>query len=121
MTAPDARQRAYRRGLRAEAWCVWWLRLRGYHILAQRYRNPFGEIDIVAQRGRVVAFVEVKARTGRAVALEAIAPKQRRRIEKSATGFLTVHPNLAEHTVRFDIIAVVPWRWPLHIVDAWRP
>ena len=108
-------------GLQAESACAWWLRLRGYQILAQRYRNRFGEIDIVAGRRGVIAFVEVKARRGRQAALEAITAKQRRRIERSASGFLAAHPDLAEHTVRFDVIAVVPWRWPLHITDAWRP
>jgi putative endonuclease len=121
VAAPGARQRAYRWGVRAETLCAWWLRLRGYHILSQRYRNRFGETDIVARRGGVVAFIEVKARAGHEVALEAIATKQRRRIERSAMGFLAGYPNVVEHTVRFDVITVVPWRWPRHIIDAWRP
>ena len=121
MTSSEAKRRAYRWGLRAEAWCAWWLRLKGYRILAQRYRNQFGEIDIVARRRGVVAMIEVKARADRAAALEAVGLKQRRRIERAAAGFLAANPRLPEHTVRFDVVAVIPWRWPLHIVDAWRP
>ena len=91
MAAPDTKHRAYRLGLQAESACAWWLRLRGYQILAQRYRNRFGEIDIVAGRRGVIAFVEVKTRRGRQAALEAITAKQRRRIE-SASGFLAAIP-----------------------------
>ena len=116
-----AKQRAQRWGARAEAWCAWWLRCQGYRILAQRHRNRHGEIDIIAQRRAVVAMIEVKARDNRAAALEAVSPRQRSRIERAAAGFLSTRPDLAEHTVRFDVIAVVPWRWPHHIVDAWRP
>ncbi|MDA0262052.1 MAG: YraN family protein [Proteobacteria bacterium] len=122
--SPDKRlpkQRAYRFGLHAEALSVWWLRLRGYRIVAQRYRNQHGEIDIIAQRGKVLAIVEVKARNSHDAALNALAPRQRRRIERAAAGFLASQPRLGEHTVRFDLVAVIPWRWPLHLTDAWRP
>ena len=121
MTASAAKRRAHRRGVRAEIWCAWWLRCKGYRILAQRYRNRYGEIDIIAERGSVVAIVEVKARNNHAAALEAVNPRQQSRIERATAGFLGTRTNLAEHTVRFDVIAVVPWRWPHHIVDAWRP
>ncbi|MGH6974530.1 MAG: YraN family protein, partial [Stellaceae bacterium] len=50
---------AHRRGLKAERLCLWSLRLRGYRVLAQRYRTPVGEIDLIARRGRTVAAIEV--------------------------------------------------------------
>jgi len=58
-----ARRSAWRLGHWAETVCVAGLVLRGYRILARRLRYPVGEVDIVAQRGRTVAFVEVKAWT----------------------------------------------------------
>jgi len=117
----EARRRAYRSGRRAEAWCAWWLRLCGYRILARRHRSRHGEIDIVARRGKVVAFVEVKTRPDRGRALAVVRAAQRRRIERAASAFLASRPELGEHAVRFDVIAVVRWRWPHHVADAWRP
>ncbi len=121
MTRREAGQRAYRSGQRAEAWCAWWLRLRGYRILARRHRSRYGEIDIIARRGKMVAFIEVKARPDRQSALAVVVAAQRQRIQRAASAFLANRPDLSEHTVRFDVIAVVRWRWPYHIIDAWRP
>ena len=56
----------------AESLAAWSLRLRGYRIVARRFRTPLGEIDLIAQRGRLVAFVEVKARTDLEQALVAL-------------------------------------------------
>ena len=53
---------AERRGRGAETIACWYLRMRGWRILARRARVPGGEVDIVAKRGRTLAFVEVKAR-----------------------------------------------------------
>ena len=62
------RRRAERGGRRAETIAAWWLRLKGWTILARRVRTPVGEVDLVARRGRVTAFIEVKARAGAAEA-----------------------------------------------------
>ena len=78
-------------------------------------------MDIVARLGETVAFVEVKARDGRAAALEAVTPRQRRRIELGAQSFLAVHPELAALDLRFDVMTVAPGRLPDHLADAWRP
>ena len=56
------RQAAEKRGRGAETLACWYLRLRGWRILARRARVPGGEVDVVARRGRTLAFVEVKAR-----------------------------------------------------------
>jgi len=98
-----------------------WLRLKGYAILARRYRTRWGEIDLIGRRGRVVVFAEVKARAAIETAAEAITPAQQRRIVAAARGFLAGHPALAECDIRFDAILVEKWRAPHHIVDAWRP
>lgn len=104
----------------AESLAAWSLRLRGYRIVARRFRTPLGEIDLVAQRGALLAFVEVKARTDLEQALVALSARQRQRTARAAELFLLRHPNYAGHTLRFDLIAVRPWRMPRHLVDAWR-
>lgn len=111
----------YKTGLAAEALCRVALRLKGYSIVAARYRSPMGEIDIIARRGGSLALVEVKARPSREAAAEAILQHQRERLERAALNFLARHPHLSQHQLRFDVMLVAPWRWPVHITDAWRP
>ncbi len=115
-----ARRRAFRRGHAAEFLCLWHQRLRGYRILARRFRVPSGEIDLIARRGRVLAAIEVKARPSLAAAGEAISSHQRRRIARALEHFLALHPDLAGLTPRFDVMLVTPRRLPRHLADAWR-
>ncbi|MBL8660610.1 MAG: YraN family protein [Rhodospirillales bacterium] len=112
------RLRAWRHGRRAETICAWWLRLRGYRIVASRYRCPVGEIDLIARRGRILAFVEVKARDEDAA--EALRPRQRRRIVRAAEAFLQRRPALARLDPRFDLIVLRRRRLPRHVPGAWR-
>ena len=70
----DDRRRRGRFGRLAESLCVWHLRARGFRVLARRYRAPVGEIDIIGRRGRLVAFIEVKARRSRRLAGESLSP-----------------------------------------------
>ena len=116
-----ARRAAYERGLAAERLCALRLRLMGWRILARRYATPAGEIDIVARRGALIAFVEVKHRKQREDVFEAITAHQRRRIENAASIFLSRHPNWRKLSLRFDLMVVSPWQWPSHLPDAWRP
>jgi len=116
----DGRRAAFRRGRRGERAALWWLRLKGYRILAQDYRSPAGEIDVVARRGGTLAIIEVKSRDSVAAAAEAITPRQRRRIFGAARLFVAHHPRHGDCTIRFDIMLVTPGRWPRHIVDAWQ-
>ena len=77
--APAAeRLRAFRTGLSAESRAAAFLIAKGYRILARRYRTPYGEIDIVARRRNLVAFVEVKARATLDDAAYAVTPRQRK-------------------------------------------
>lgn len=118
----SARRRAWRAGISGETLAVWLLRLKGYRILSRRFRCPQGEIDIVARRGALITFVEVKVRAAGAADLaESITPRQRRRIERAALVFLQHHPALAEYSLRFDALLISSGRWPQHIADAWRP
>ena len=86
----------------------------------RRYRSPVGEIDIVARRGGLIAFIEVKARRDRTLALEAVSEHQRRRICRAAEMFIATHPALAALDFRFDVMVVSPWSLPHHVIDAWR-
>ncbi len=114
---------AERRGYRAETYAAFRLRLLGWRILARRTRTPLGEIDIVACRRGVLAFVEVKARADWAAAEGAVTPQQRGRIGRAAEhwlgGALAQRPDLAHHEHRFDAVLIVGWRMQ-HIADAWR-
>jgi putative endonuclease len=114
------RQKAERRGRLAELLCRWHLRLRGWRIVASHWRCPSGEIDILARRGRVLAIIEVKARRDFAIAAESVLPRQRRRIARAASAFLTMRPDLAMLTLRFDVMLVAPPRPPRHLPGAWR-
>jgi putative endonuclease len=108
-------------GRRAERLARWLLQAKGYAILGSRVRVATGEIDLIARRGDLVAFVEVKARARPEEALAALGPRQRRRIERTAEAFLAGRPDLAQHRLRFDLVTWRPWRLPRHLPDAWRP
>lgn len=114
-----ARQRAERSGRRAEIFAGLLMRLKGFSILARRHKTPAGEIDLVARRGKLLAFVEVKARRSRDAAVEAVTYGARKRIAHAASLFLSRRPDLADCAVRYDIIAVTGWRLE-HLPDAWR-
>ncbi len=116
----EARQRAHRLGHTAEWRAVWRLRLAGYTILARRYKTRLGEIDIVARRGNVLAFVEVKARRQMTTAAEALRQRQFGRVSRAASLFLAQYPRYAVCAVRFDAVLVGGF-WPHHLPDVWRP
>jgi putative endonuclease len=118
--ALSPRHQAERRGRLAERVCRWHLRLRGWRIVAADWRCPSGEIDIVARRRGVLAIVEVKARPDLDLAAAAILPRQRKRISRAAAAFLSARPELAEMTLRFDVMLVAPLRMPRHLPNAWR-
>jgi len=114
------RHRSERRGRLAERLCRWHLRLRGWRIVAVDWRCPSGEIDIVARRRGVLAIVEVKARPDLDQAAASILPRQRRRIARAAAAFLSARPEMAEMTLRFDVMLVAPLRAPRHLANVWR-
>ena len=120
MTIPR-RRLAWLRGRQGEGMAAWWLRLKGYRLLARNFRSGAGEIDLIARRGAVLAMVEVKTRGDFASASEALGPRQRARIARAAEAFLQQRPYLAQLSVRFDVILVAPGRFPRHLLDAWRP
>lgn len=117
---PDERRRAEALGLSAETRAAWLLRLRLHTVLARRFRCHAGEIDLVARRGRTLVFVEVKARDTLDAAIQAVTPRARARILAAADAFVARNPAYADHDRRFDVVAILPGRWPKHIADAFR-
>jgi putative endonuclease len=115
-----SRQVAERKGRRAELIARLWLQIKGYRILEARFKTKVGEIDIIAKKGKTIAIVEVKARTSKTTALESLATRQRRRIERSTEFWLKKAGYIHTTSPRFDIIAIVPRRFPIHIKNAWR-
>lgn len=115
----ERRRKAERAGRRAELLVRLAYSLGGYQILRTRFRAPGGEIDLIARRGRLLAFVEVKLRRDMDAAIFAVSAKNRRRLESAAASFLSFSPHFAEFAVRYDIAAVSGWRVRL-IKDAWR-
>jgi putative endonuclease len=117
VAAPE-RVAAFRTGLSAETRAVAYLMAKGYRILARRFRSPYGEIDIVAQRRSLIAFVEVKARASLDDAAWAVTPRQQQRIINAAQAWLMAHPEHAEFDLRFDAMLIAPRRLPRHLVAA---
>jgi putative endonuclease len=115
--APE-RVAAFRTGLSAEARAAALLIAKGYRILAKRFRTPHGEIDIIARKRGLVAFVEVKARNSLDDAAYAVTPRQQQRIIDAAQGWLMAHPEHAEFELRFDAILVAPRSLPRHLMAA---
>ncbi|MBN8960426.1 MAG: YraN family protein [Rhizobiales bacterium] len=116
--AAPRRVLAFRVGLSAESRAAAYLIAKGYRILARRFRTPFGEIDIVAKRRNLLAFVEVKARPTLDDAAYAVTPRQQKRIIDAASAWLMAHPEHANFDVRFDAILVVPRALPRHLPGA---
>jgi len=113
-----SRRRAHGFGLFAESIALVLLALKGYRVLARRYRAPGGEVDLIARRGDAIAFVEVKARPDLDSALCAISEEKRRRISKAARFWLARHRAAAKFVLRGDAVFFAPWRLPKHIRSA---
>ena len=113
-----ARVAAFRTGLSAESRAAAYLMAKGYRILARRFRTPYGEIDIVARRRNLLAFVEVKARARLDDAAYAVTPRQQQRIIDAAQAWLMAHPEHAEFEMRFDAMLIAPRRLPRHLLAA---
>lgn len=114
------RRRAYRRGHRAEKLAALLLLLKGYRIVARRYSSPYGEIDLIARRGRSLVFVEVKARPTKREALESITSSQRQRIAAAARAYLQSRQESASLLCRFDVITYSPPLRLKHLINAWQ-
>lgn len=117
--APE-RQIAFKLGLSAEKRAAALLLAKGFRIVARRFRSPAGEIDIVARRGALLIFVEVKARALLDDAAWSVTDRQKRRIASAAAAWLAAHPDDANCDMRFDAVLVAPRSLPRHIPAAFE-
>lgn len=112
------RRAAETRGRAGETKAAWFLRLKGWRILDRRVRTPAGEVDLVAKRGRLIAFVEVKTRATAAELDYAIDEYRLRRVAAAAEVLMAKYagPN---DDIRVDVILIAPGTLPRHIENAW--
>lgn len=112
------RQARYRRGHISEYVAAALLTVKGYRVLARRFQSPAGEVDLIASRGRRLAFVEVKRRPTIEACEAAITNAQRQRIRRAADYWLARYPHHREHDITFDAIFVTARGWPKHLQNA---
>ncbi|MDX1739440.1 MAG: YraN family protein [Alphaproteobacteria bacterium] len=95
---------AHKRGTQTEFFASIWLTIRGYKILEKRYNSAYGEIDILAQKGKTLIAVEVKYRAENNTAFEAISSKQVSRISNSLLSFQASHTRYMSFNLRVDAL-----------------
>ncbi len=111
---------SYNFGLYAETFAVLYLRCKLYKILARRYKTSHGEIDIIAQRGKHVVFIEVKARKKKHDLHDVLSTRQQFRIANAANDFIAKHKKIRDHNLRFDLIIVAPGCYIRHLRNIWQ-
>ena len=116
-TPAPAAARRLREGL-CERLAAWWLRLKGWHIVDRRVRTPAGEVDLVARRGSLVAFVEVKTRRDAAGLDHAIDARRLARVAAAAELLMPVYARPGDD-IRVDVVLIAPGTAPRHIENAW--
>jgi putative endonuclease len=115
-----SRAAAERRGRKGEGLAALWLRLHGWRIVGRRVKTPRGEIDLIARRGRTVAFIEVKWRATAAQLDMAIDAYRLRRVASAVEAVAHRFMHGGDNP-RIDVLLLAPGRWPRHIVNAWQP
>ena len=113
------RQQAEKRGRGAETLACWYLRLKGWRILARRARVAGGEVDIVARRRGTLAFVEVKARASEEAAALSLDRYRLRRVAVAAERLAPRYLRDGDD-VRIDAVFVVPGKVPRHLANVWQ-
>lgn len=121
MTRPPsaARLAAEKSGRQGERLAGWWLRLKGWSILARRVRTPVGEVDLIARRGKMIAFIEVKARASGAALDEAINERRLARVAAAAEALAHRYLEPGDD-MRIDVMLLAPGRPPRHLENVWH-
>lgn len=114
----SSRKKAERRGHLGEVFAALFLRVKFYRIRARRVKTPVGEIDLVAERGQTVVFVEVKVRAHQRDEEQALLAVNQRRISRAANYYLARNPHLNGRNFRFDVIFLAPFALPRHVKGA---
>jgi len=112
------KETGHSKGLLAEFKAKSFLRYQGFKILTERFKTPVGEIDLIAKKGNLVVFVEVKLRKTAEAAAEAIHAKNQLRVRSAAELYLQQYPEYNQCEMRFDALVMAPGAWPQHIPDA---
>lgn len=105
-------------GRKGETIAAWYLRIKGWRILDTRVRTPAGEVDLVAKRGKLIAFVEVKTRAT-AGELDFAIDEWRLSRVAAAAEILAPRYATAGEDIRIDVILISPSARPRHIENAW--
>ena len=113
-------RRAYVAGQGAEALAAQALTAEGWALLGQRIRTEAGEIDLIAEREGLLAFIEVKARPSLTEAAFALGPRQRARLVAAADAWLATNPGHGAAGMRFDVMLVAADGTIRRIADAFR-
>ena len=113
-----ARRKAFRKGHSSEWFAVLALVLKGYRPVARRYRTRHGEVDLIMRKGDLAVFVEVKARASEQAAVDAVTASAARRIAAAGDVWLSRQRDASRLSLRYDIVAVIPGRWPVHFPNA---
>ena len=111
-------RQSHQTGQLAEWLCILRLWLTGWRILDTRWRCPNGEVDIIAKRGNLICFIEVKARRTHEAALGSLSATQRQRISNAASLWMAQNSNSVGTDMRFDVMSVSTWPWPKRIRNA---
>jgi putative endonuclease len=113
--AESKRVEAEKRGHRSEWLAAWALRLKGWRIVAKRFKTKTGEVDLIARKRDLIIMVEVKARASLIEAMDSVTPTAQRRIEAAGDVWLARQPDFSKLSVRYDLVAVLPRQWPVHV------
>ena len=114
-----SREAAEKQGRHGERLAAWWLRLHGWRIVGERVKTRRGEVDLIARRGKTLAFVEVKTRGDAASLALAIDEYRLRRVVDAAQALVGRYGKGAED-IRIDVMLVRPWRVPVHLKNVWH-
>ncbi|MEO9463040.1 MAG: YraN family protein [Marinomonas sp.] len=120
MTAAHKKQRAEQQGRDAEQVAAHFLKGQGYEILAERVRNAAGEVDLIARKDSLIAFIEVKWRK-RAADLDTAIDERRLARVAAATEIAAYDYATNGEDIRIDVILLAPGVPPRHIINAWMP
>ncbi|WP_419810119.1 YraN family protein [Sphingomonas sp.] len=115
-----SRQAADAAGRRGETYAAAWLERRGWTILDRRVKTRAGEVDLVARRPGLVAFVEVKVRRTAAELDHAIDEPRLARVAAAAELLMERYAEPGDD-VRVDVILLAPGSLPRHLENAWQP
>ncbi len=111
---------SHRKGVDAEEAAARLSAAEGARILARRFRTPHGEIDLILEEpGGGIVFVEVKARGTVEAALEALTPRQARRMEAAALFWIAAQSFAREPETRFDLVAFDAQGRPTWLKNIW--